>query len=150
MAEEPIVIDGGEAPLLDENAPPLAPAEPETPGRDEAPVVTAEQIEEVFDFAGQLLNMMATARGGGPEDVFTFTPRELKLLGRAGESYVERHARLAAVAEKSDAIVIVGVTGKMLRREVGRYRAHKAAQEGAGDELGPERVDFGVRPAESP
>lgn len=146
MADGNELIDGGEEPVVDPDAPPLVDEPAAAIARDEAPVVSAEQIEEVFDFAAQLLNMALTARGGGPEDVGTFTARELKLLGRAGESYVNRHARLAAVAEKSDAIVIVGVSGKMLRREIGRYRAYKAAHEDGA--VGDERVDFGVRPAE--
>lgn len=144
------LIDGGQEPVIDPDAPPLAEQEPEGPlERDEAPVVTADQVAEVFDFAGQLLNMAATSRGGGPEDVFTFTPKELALLGRAGESYVARHARLAAVAEKSDVLIIAGVNAKMLRRELGRYRAYKAAQDAAGGELGAERVDFGIKPEPS-
>lgn len=143
------LIDGGQEPVIDPDAPPLAEEEAAPLERDEAPVVTADQVAEIFDFAGQLLNMAATSRGGGPEDVFTFTPKELALLGRAGESYVARHARLAAVAEKSDVLIIAGVNAKMLRRELGRYRAYKAAQDAAGGDLGGERVDFGVKPEPS-
>lgn len=140
-------LDAGEPPELDPDAPTLEEEQQAAAAaiaRDETPVVSAEQIEEVFDFAGQLLNMAATSRGGGPEDVYTFTEKELRLLGRAGESYVNRHARLAAVAEKSDVIIIGGVTFKMLKRETGRYRAHRAAQD-AGS-LADERIDVGIRP----
>lgn len=142
MADEPISIDPGNAPSAedverelereehDEHAAAIA--------RDEAPAVSEDQVAEVFDFAASLLNMAATARGGGPDDVYTFTEKELDLLGRAGASYVNRHARLAAIAEKSDVIIIGGVTFKMLKRETGRYRAHAAATDGRLEEIADE------------
>lgn len=141
-------LDGGRAPD-DTDAEPIHEEPPAaTVDRDEKPAVDPDQVAELFDFGGSLLNMIATARGGGPEDVYTFTEKELELLGRAGASYVNRHARLAAIAEKSDVAIVGGVTLKMLKRETGRYRAHKHATQNAGADLAEQSGSLAVRPVD--
>lgn len=153
MADEldPFELDPGRPPAEGDERQADEPDEPSAPaGRDEKPAVGEDDVAELFDFAGSLLNALATARGGGPDDVYTFTAKELELLGRAGASYVNRHARLAAIAEKSDVVIIGGVTVKMLKRETGRLRAFRAAQAEGAHDLDRESPRFagGVIPVE--
>lgn len=143
------LLDAGEPPELDPDAPTLEEEQAAAAiARDETPTLDPDQVAEIFDFAGSILNLIATRGDGGPEDVYTFTEKELNLLGKAGASYVNRHARLAAIAEKTDVAIIGGVSFKMLKRETGRYRAHRAAQD-AGGSLADERIEGGVRVAPS-
>lgn len=94
----------------------------------EAPLFSEERAGELWEWLGLALNAISGAPERAPEDVYLFTDRERRLLASATSTYVSRHTRLAAVAEKSDVAIIAGVTGRWALRETGRLRAFRAAQ----------------------
>ena len=94
---------------------------------------TPEQVERLLAGAWKLARVVTLLTAGGPEDVFQPSDRELRGQAAPLAAVVNRHARLAELASRSDyigaALEIGGyAAGEMAR--VGQYRAVAAAADG--------------------